>query len=311
LKKLIIDGAIGTLLLQKHLPEEVFRGEQFKDYPLHLIGNFDVLNHTQPAIVRQIHQDYINAGADIIKTNTFNANKISQQPYGLQDDVYEMNFAGVTIVKEAILRAKVKLERKVFIAGSIGPTPLDFSKIKSKDRDKAIEPAMDAYRPQVAGLLDAGVDYFLVETVVHSCSAEAALIVINEALRNTQKNIPVIVSVCADHKNGLLYSGESLCDFSKNIQRFQLYGIGFNCVDLDFDYIPLYESLREIQSSHLCFMPGISLVDYADESKINPEIFAEKLLIFAQRACVDIVGGCCGTTPAFIESIFHYRNKIS
>lgn len=296
--------------MQKQLSAEAFRGGQFKNHPRSLVGNFDILNLTQPDILRKIHQDYILTGADIIKTNTFNANKISQESCGLQAEVQNINFAGATLVKEAILQTNIEQERKIFIAGSVGPTSLNFSKTKSNERNKVIDQLIDAYQPQVAGLMDAGIDFFLIETVVHSCSAEAALIVIQEALRNTKKNIPVIVSLCANYKDGLLYSGETLENFAKNLQRFQLFAIGFNCVDLDFGYIPHFETLAQIPSFHRCFMPGISSDSLTDKVKTNPEMFAEKLLIFAERAGVDLVGGCCGTTPAYIKSIFNCRNEI-
>lgn len=311
MKKLIIDGAIGTLLMRKQLSAEAFRGERFINHPQPLVGNYDILNLTQPEIVRHIHQDYINAGADIIKTNSFNANKISQQEYGLQDYVYDINFSSVTLVKEAIQQVSPNPKKKVFIAGSIGSTPYDFSKINSSNRQEILNELIEAYQPQIKGLLDAGVDYLLIETVVHSCSAEAALVTIKNALQKINKNIPVIVSICANNKNELLYSGESLNSFAKNLQRFQLFAVGFNCVDLDFGYIPLYNILAEIPSLHRCFMPGISSAVAADEVKINPEMFAEKLLIFAERAGVDLVGGCCGTTPAFIESIINLSKKDS
>ncbi|OPX33777.1 methionine synthase, partial [candidate division KSB1 bacterium 4484_188] len=228
---LVMDGAMGTMIQRYRLSEADFRGEQFSNHPIDLKGNNDLLCLTKPKVIREIHQAYLDAGADIIETNTFNANGISQQDYQLEDLVYQMNLAAARIARQAADEFSTRTpEKPRFVAGSLGPTNQTASLSPDVNRPGyrkvTFDDLVEAYLPQVHGLVDGGVDLLLVETIFDTLNAKAALFAIEKYAEETGKRLPIMVSVTIVDASGRTLSGQTLQAFWIAISHADLLSVG-------------------------------------------------------------------------------------
>lgn len=300
----ILDGATGTALQKFGLTEADFRGEVFAQHPIPLKGNNDVLNITRPDVIRQVHQNYIDAGADIIETNTFNANAISQTEYGCTEWVEQFNLQGARLAKEVASACK---ERKIHVAGSIGPT--DKSLTLSPDPDQPayrivnFDTLADAYATQVSALIEGGVDLLLVETIYDGLNAKAALYAISKVQEEKGTNLPVMLSVTVNDKSGRTLTGQSLDALFTSLSHYPILSFGLNC---SFGARELHQFIRELSPHVPCnisIYPNAGLPNEMGEYDESPEFTALCLQNMAKEGLINIAGGCCGTTPEHIRAI--------
>lgn len=308
---LILDGATGTLIQSCKLTENDYRGDVFKNHPVNLKGNNDILSLTQPNIIREIHRHYVEAGADIIETNTFNANAVSQEEYQCAEYVYQINVAAARLAKEV----SAEVQREVFVAGSIGPTSKTLS--LSPDVDSPEYRAIDfdtlssAYQEQVRGLIDGGVDLLLVETVFDGLNAKAALYAIAKVQKEKGTEIPVMVSATVNDLSGRTLTGQTLEAFYTAVAHYPILSFGLNC---SFGAADLYPFMKQLSQSLPCYLsiyPNAGLPNEMGEYDETPEITASLLKRIAEEGYVNIVGGCCGTTPEHIRQIKNAVQHLS
>ena len=307
----ILDGATGTALQQFRLTEADFRGEEFARHPIPLKGNNDVLNITRPDVIRQVHQNYIDAGADIIETNTFNANAISQTEYGCTEWVERFNLEGARLAKEVASACK---EREIYVAGSIGPT--DKSLTLAPDPDQPtyrivnFDTLANAYAGQVAALIEGGVDLLLVETIYDGLNAKAALYAIAKVQEEKGTHLPVMLSATVNDKSGRTLTGQSLEALFTSLSHYPILSFGLNC---SFGAKELHHFLRELAPRIPCYIsiyPNAGLPNEMGEYDESPEFTALCLQNMAKEGLINIAGGCCGTTPDHIRAIANALKDI-
>lgn len=288
---LILDGAMGTSIQKYALSPDDFLGGK---------GNNDILNLTREDVIERIHKEYIEAGADIIETNTFSGNAISQRDYGQQEKVYEINLKGAQIAR----RAADNSGRDVLVAGSIGPTVKSLSLSPDADepqrRDVTFQEMADAYRVQVRGLLDGGVDILLVETVYDALNAKAALYAIQQEV--PQGDIPVMVSATVNDRSGRLLSGHTLDALYTALQHYPIASFGLNCSFGARDLAPFIEQLQWVPCA-VSIYPNAGLPNEMGQYDESPEYTAKYIRELAQNGWLNIAGGCCGTTPDHIKAV--------
>lgn len=288
---LILDGAMGTSIQKYALSPDDFLGGK---------GNNDILNLTREDVIERIHKEYIEAGADIIETNTFSGNAISQRDYGQQEKVYEINLKGAQIAR----RAADSSDRDVLVAGSIGPTVKSLSLSPDADepqrRDVTFQEMADAYRVQVRGLLDGGVDILLVETVYDALNAKAALYAIRQEV--PQRDIPVMVSATVNDRSGRLLSGHTLDALYTALQHYPIASFGLNCSFGARDLAPFIEQLQWVPCA-VSIYPNAGLPNEMGQYDESPEYTAKYIRELAQNGWLNIAGGCCGTTPDHIKAV--------
>src|SRR5688572_27200192 len=316
---LIIDGAMGTMIQQYKLSEADYRGERFKDWPSDLKGNNDLLSLTQPHIVKEIHKKYLEAGADIIETNTFNSQKISLADYGMQSLAYEMNFAAARIAKEAVAEfthnSPLTTHDPKFVAGALGPLnkTLSLSPDVNNPGYRAItfDEAVDAYYEQTKGLVEGGVDLLLIETIFDTLNAKAAIFAIKKYFRDTkQTSLPVMISGTITDASGRTLSGQTLEAFYNSVMHARPLSIGLNCALGAKQMRPHIEELSQIASCYVSAYPNAGLPNAMGEYDEKPAETAHFLEEWAKEGFVNIVGGCCGTTPEHIQHIAKHVKKI-
>lgn len=307
---LILDGAFGTMLQRQGLSEKDFRGERFLEHSIELKGNNDVLCLTKPESVLAIHREYLEAGADIIETNTFSSTTIAQAEYGLESVAHEMAYRGACLAQKAIqefneTRVQQGLPyKRCFVAGSIGPT----SKTASMSPD-VLDPSFravtfqelsEAYREQAKALLDGGADILMVETVFDTLNAKAALYGILEELESRNYLVPIMVSGTITDASGRLLAGQTAKAFYHSLSSYPIFSLGFNCALGAKDMLP---HLRDIVQAPLRISvhPNAGLPNQFGSYDETPEMMAKWIESFADEGLVNIVGGCCGTTPEFIK----------
>lgn len=307
---LILDGAFGTMLQRQGLSEKDFRGERFLEHSIELKGNNDVLCLTKPESVLAIHREYLEAGADIIETNTFSSTTIAQAEYGLESVAHEMAYRGACLAQKAIqefneTRVQQGLPyKRCFVAGSIGPT----SKTASMSPD-VLDPSFravtfqelsEAYREQAKALLDGGADILMVETVFDTLNAKAALYGILEELESRNYLVPIMVSGTITDASGRLLAGQTVKAFYHSLSSYPIFSLGFNCALGAKDMLP---HLRDIVQAPLRISvhPNAGLPNQFGSYDETPEMMAKWIESFAEEGLVNIVGGCCGTTPEFIK----------
>jgi 5-methyltetrahydrofolate--homocysteine methyltransferase len=306
----IIDGAMGTMIQNHRLTEAEFRGARFERHRCDLQGNNDLLSLTQPQIIQAIHWQYLEAGADIIETNTFNANAISMADYGLESLVYELNLAGAQVARRAADLVMAAMPGRVcFVAGALGPT----SKMGSLSPDvqnpafRAVtfDQLAEAYHEQARGLLEGGVDLLLVETVFDTLNSKAALFAIATCFETAQHRVPVMVSFTITDRSGRTLSGQTVEAYWNSISHFPLLSIGLNCALGPKEMRPFIEELSQIAPIYLSTYPNAGLPDPMSPTGFpeTPESMAPQLREWAANGWLNIVGGCCGTTPAHIKAI--------
>ncbi|MDR3328074.1 MAG: methionine synthase [Prevotellaceae bacterium] len=308
---LILDGAMGTSIQKLGLTEKDFRGNEFENHLVNIKGNNDILNITQSDVVRQIHRDYIAAGADIIETNTFNSNEISQKEYHLPEFTYRLNFQGAQLAKQEAMLA----QRAVFVAGSIGPTSKMLSLSPDVNRPAFREIDFDtmvlSYSKQVEGLLDGGADLLLVETVFDGINAKAALYSISTVFEQKGVEIPVMLSATVNDRTGHLLTGQNLEALFYAVSHFPLLSFGLNCSFGANMLFPLIERLNKIVPCCVSIHPNAGLPNKYGCYDETPEFTANEIKKIAQKGLVNIVGGCCGTTPEHIKCIKQTVEKLS
>ena len=303
---LVIDGAMGTMIQRYKLEEADYRGERFKDWPSDIKGNNDLLSLTQPHIIREIHGKYLEAGADIIETNTFNAQKISLADYGMESLAYEMNVAAATIAKEAC--ALVGSGEEKFVAGAIGPLNKTLSLSPDVNnpgyRALTFDEAVEAYYEQISGLVDGGVDLLLIETIFDTLNAKAAIFAAKKYFRQTgKKELPIMISGTITDASGRTLSGQTLEAFYNSVRHAKPLSIGLNCALGAREMRPHIEELSQLASCYVSAYPNAGLPNAMGEYDEEPSETAHFLEDWAKEGFVNIVGGCCGTTPDHIRHI--------
>jgi 5-methyltetrahydrofolate--homocysteine methyltransferase len=305
---LVLDGAMGTMIQRQHLSEADFRGERFTGHPVDLKGCNDLLSLTQPGIIRNIHRQYLEAGADIIETNTFNANRISMADYGLESYISEMNMASVAIaVGEARVYTLKDPSKPRFVAGSMGPT----NKMTSLSPDvndpayRAItfDDMRAAYAEQAAALIEGGADLLLVETVFDTLNAKAALFAINEVAREKQRHLPVMVSGTISDASGRTLSGQTVEAFLYSLSHIDLLSVGLNCSLGAKEMRPYLETLSREAPFPVSAYPNAGLPNQFGGYDETPEHMAAHMKDFLENHFVNIIGGCCGTGPEHIKKL--------
>lgn len=306
---LVIDGAMGTMIQRYKLTEADYRGERFKNYPSDLKGNNDLLVLTQPQIVKEIHKEYLDAGADILETNTFNAQAISLADYDMQSLAYEMNVAAAKLAREA---ADEYMQEhpgtQKFVAGAIGPMNKTLSLSPDVNdpgyRAVTFDEIADAYTEQISGLVDGGADILLMETIFDTLNAKAAIYAINTYFQQTGKErLPLMISGTITDASGRTLSGQTLEAFYISVMHAEPLSIGLNCSLGGNEMRPYVEELSELATCYISCYPNAGLPNAMGEYDEQPKMTAEIVKDFAQQGWVNIVGGCCGTTPDHIREI--------
>ncbi len=305
---LVLDGAMGTMIQRYKLEEEDYRGEQFKDVKQLLKGNNDLLSITQPHIIQEIHEAYLEAGADIIETNTFNGTRVSQSDYELEDFVYEINLKAAQIAKRAAEKYSLaNPEKPRFVAGAMGPTNKTASMspkvVDPGFRNITFDQLRDDYFEQAMALVDGGADILLVETIFDTLNAKAALFAISDLIKERGEKIPVMVSGTITDASGRTLSGQTLEAFFTSISHLDLLSVGLNC-SLGAEQIrPYLEELSTIAPFNVSVYPNAGLPNQFGEYDETPHQMGSHIHDFVDHHFVNIVGGCCGTTPDHIREI--------
>jgi 5-methyltetrahydrofolate--homocysteine methyltransferase len=304
----IIDGAMGTMIQTYPLDEAEFRGERFKDWPHDIKGNNDLLSITQPQIIEEIHRQYFEAGADIIETNTFNSTAVSMADYKMEKLAYELNLAGAKVARRAAdTFMAANPDRVCFVAGALGPTNRTASlspdvnnpAFRSVDYDQLVE----AYTEQARGLMDGGVDVFLLETVFDSLNSKAALFAIDKYFEVAGRRVPIMVSFTITDRSGRTLSGQTVEAYWNSISHMKLLSVGINCALGAKQMRPYIEELSQIAPVYVSCYPNAGLPNAFGGFDETPQIMAADLRDFAANGWLNMVGGCCGSTPAHITAI--------
>jgi 5-methyltetrahydrofolate--homocysteine methyltransferase len=306
---LLLDGAAGTQIQDLGITEEQLRGDRFADHPSSLAGNNDLLALTQPDVLRRLHEAYLDVGADIISTNTFSATTVAQREYGLDDPalVAELNRSAARIARDAADAAAEPNGTQRWVAGAIGPTNVTLSLSPRVDdpgyRALTFRQLADAYRQQIDGLVDGGVDVLLVETVFDTLTAKAAIWANRRREAETGQHVPMIISGTITDRSGRTLSGQTVAAFWNSIRHAQPLAVGLNCALGGADLRPYVQELSSIADTLVIAYPNAGLPNELGCYDETPEQTAEILGEFAQSGIVNIVGGCCGTTPAHLTAI--------
>lgn len=311
---LVLDGAMGTMLQQYNFTEEDFRGDRYKDYPSSLKGNNDLLSITQPEAIATIHGKYLEAGADIIETNTFSGTSIAMADYSMEDLVYELNFESAKIAKQVAEEfTRQNPDKPRFVAGSIGPTnktaSLSPDVNKPEFRTITFEELRIAYKEQVEALIDGGVDLLLVETIFDTLNAKAALFAIEEVKEERNIEIPIMVSGTITDASGRTLSGQTVEAFLTSISHIPLLSVGFNCALGAEQLKPYLQRLSNKTEFHTSAHPNAGLPNAFGEYDQTPNEMQELIEDYLKDGLINIIGGCCGTSPEHIKAISEVAKK--
>lgn len=311
---MVLDGAMGTMLQRHRFTEADFRGERFKDWPVPVQGNNDLLSLTQPQAIAEIHRLYLEAGADIIETNTFSGTTIAMADYQMEDLVYELNYESARIARAVADEVtKTDPEKPRFVAGSIGPTNKTASMSPNVNdpgyRAITFEELHQAYKQQAGALLDGGVDLFLVETVFDTLNAKAALFALDELGQERGLHLPIMVSGTITDASGRTLSGQTAEAFLISISHLSLLSVGFNCALGASQLVPYLEVVAQKSEHFTSAHPNAGLPNAFGEYDQTPEEMADQIEEYLKKELVNIVGGCCGTTPEHIQAIAERAKK--
>jgi 5-methyltetrahydrofolate--homocysteine methyltransferase len=305
----IIDGAMGTMIQRHRLTEADFRGARFKDHPKDLKGNNDLLVLTRPDIVREIHTQYLLAGADIVETNTFGTTSIAQEDYGLAHVAREMNVAAARLAREAVDGLGAGHGPR-FVAGALGPTPKTASISPDVNdpgaRNVSFDQLRAAYREQAEGLLEGGCDLFLIETIFDTLNAKAAIFALDELMQERGERLPVIISGTVTDASGRILSGQTVPAFWHSVRHARPLAIGLNCALGAAVMRPYIEELAKVAGdTFISCYPNAGLPNPMAETGFDetPEVTGTLLAEFAKSGFLNLAGGCCGTTPEHIAEI--------
>ena len=313
---LIIDGAMGTMIQRYILTEEDFRGERFKDHPCDVKGNNDLLNITRPDIIKAIHTEYLKAGTDIIETNTFSTQRISLADYKMEELDYEMSFEGAKIAKEAVNEfMAANPDRKCFVAGAVGPTNRTLSISPDVNdpgfRALTFDELVDAYYQQIRGLVDGGSDLLLIETIFDTLNAKAAIFAIKQYEDIVGRKIEIMISGTITDASGRTLSGQTVEAFLNSVVHAKPLSIGFNCALGAKDMRPHIEELSAKAGCYVSAYPNAGLPNEFGAYDEMPDETATLVEDFIEHGFVNIVGGCCGTTPDHIGAIAAKAKNIT
>jgi len=308
---LVIDGAMGTMIQQYKLEEKDYRGKRFSDWPKDLQGNNDLLSITQPNIIKAIHKEYLKAGADIIETNTFSGTTIAMADYGMEELVYELNYESAKIAKEAIAEFKKEFREFAnvakFVAGAIGPTNRTLSLSPNVNdpgfRAVTFDEMVTAYTEQVKGLVEGGADLLLIETIFDTLNAKAALFAIQNYCKSINRKMPVMVSGTITDASGRTLSGQTTEAFLNSVSHVDLLSVGLNCALGAKDMRPYLEELSDKAPFYVSAYPNAGLPNQFGEYDEDAHEMGHQIEDFLKAGFLNIVGGCCGTTPSHIKRI--------
>lgn len=315
-KILVLDGAMGTMLQRYQFSEEDFQGERFKNWEIPVKGNNDLLSLTQPKAIAEVHQKYFEAGADIVETNTFSGTTIAMADYKMEHLVDELNYESARIAKEVAQKITLENpEKPRFVAGAMGPTNKTASISPDVNnpgfRAISFDELRIAYKQQALALLKGGVDILLVETVFDTLNAKAALFAIEEIKEEQQIDIPVMLSGTITDASGRTLSGQTAEAFLISVSHIPLLSVGFNCALGAKQLTPHLEVLANRTSAGVSAYPNAGLPNAFGEYDETPEEMAGQIEEYLQKNLVNIIGGCCGTTPEHIKAIANVAAKYS
>jgi 5-methyltetrahydrofolate--homocysteine methyltransferase len=305
---LILDGAMGTMIQRYKLGEADYRGDRFADWPHDLKGNNDLLVLTQPRVIAEIHAAYLDAGADIIETNTFNAQRISMADYGMEELSYEMNVAAAKLAREAADDASARTpEKPRFVAGAIGPTNRTASLSPDVNnpgyRNVTFDELVGAYGEQVRGLIDGGVDAILIETIFDTLNAKAAGFAAKEVMAERGIDLPIMISGTVTDLSGRNLSGQTPEAVVYSLRHLNPFSIGLNCAFGAEQLRPSVTQMAKVADTRLSVYANAGLPNAMGEYDETPEYMAGIMGQWAKEGLLNIVGGCCGTTPDHIRAI--------
>lgn len=305
---LIMDGAMGTMLQRENLQEEDFRGSLYKGWNCDLKGNNDILSITRPDIIKKIHAQFLDAGADIIETNSFNGTTISQADYNAQSITRDINLAAAKIAREVADEYTLQDPSKPrYVAGAIGPTNKTLSISPDVNqpgyREVSFDEVRDAYRAQVDALIEGGVDIILIETVFDTLNAKAAIMATLEAFDDLGYELPIMLSCTITDMSGRNLSGQTIDAFWYSVSHAKPFTIGLNCAFGAEHLRPHAAILSDVANTHVCVYPNAGLPNEMGEYDETPDETAEQIKQWAKDGLLNVVGGCCGTTPQHIAAM--------
>ncbi|CAH1261403.1 MTR [Branchiostoma lanceolatum] len=304
---MILDGGMGTMIQGYHLEEDGYRGDEFKDWHKLLKGNNDLLSLTQPSIVYDIHKAYLEAGADFAETNTFSGTRIAQADYGMEELVYRLNKVSAELAKKAADKVTADTGVQRYVVGALGPTNRTLSISPSVEdpglRNVTWDELVDAYAEQARGLLDGGSDVLMVETIFDTANSKAALFALSQLFEEEYKPVPIFVSGTIVDRSGRTLSGQTSEAFVISVSQAEPMCLGLNCALGATEMRPFIEAIGKNTTSYVLCYPNAGLPNALGGYDETPEIMAEHLRVFAKDGLLNLVGGCCGTTPAHIKAI--------
>ena len=307
---LLLDGAMGTMIQNHRLGEADYRGERFRDFPHDVKGNNDLLVLTQPRIIREIHTKYLEAGSDIVETNTFNATSISMADYHMEDLVYELNVAAAALARSVADEWTARTpEKPRFVAGVLGPTNRTASLSPDVNdpgkRNVDFDTLVAAYQEALAGLVDGGADLVMVETIFDTLNAKAALFAIDSYFETNNIRLPVMISGTITDASGRTLSGQTTEAFWNSVRHVRPFSVGLNCALGAKDLRPyVIEMARVAEDTFVSAHPNAGLPNAFAEYDETPQETAAFIREWAKEGWLNICGGCCGTTPAHIKAIY-------
>ncbi|MSQ79410.1 MAG: 5-methyltetrahydrofolate--homocysteine methyltransferase [Flavobacteriaceae bacterium] len=311
---LILDGAMGTMIQKHKLEEADYRGERFKDFHKDVKGNNDLLCLTRPDIIEEIHREYFEAGADIVETNTFNAQVVSLEDYDMQNLAYEINVEAAKIARRAAEAYTLKTPGKPrFVAGAIGPMNRTLSLSPDVNRPEhrtvTFDLVKNAYVEQVKALMEGGVDMLLIETIFDTLNAKAAIFACMETFEELGHELPIMISGTITDASGRTLSGQTIEAFYISIKHANPLSVGLNCALGAKDMRPYLEALSDNAECFVSCYPNAGLPNEFGEYDESPEAMAKQVEEFCKAGFVNVLGGCCGTTPQHIAAIADMSKK--
>ena len=314
-KILVLDGAMGTMIQDYKFSESDYRGSRFKDHPCSVKGNNDLLSITQPEAIKSIHEKYLEVGSDIIETNTFSSTSIGMADYSMESIVYDINFESAKIAKEAALKySKITPKKPRFVAGSIGPTNRTASMSPDVNdpgfRAITFDDLVKAYSEQINALIDGGVDILLIETIFDTLNAKAALFAVDSVLEKRNLSVPIMVSGTITDASGRTLSGQTVEAFVTSLSHIPLLSIGLNCA-LGADLLlPYLKRLSKVTNFYTSAFPNAGLPNAFGEYDQTAEEMRDLIKEYLESNSVNIIGGCCGTSPKYIKLIAEEASKF-
>ena len=311
---LILDGAMGTMIQRYNLDEEDFRGNRFVNHPIDLKGNNDLLSITRPQIIQEIHEQYLEVGADIIGTNTFSGTSIAQADYQLEDVAYDINYESARVAKIATDKYSVLTPDKPrFVAGAIGPTNKTASMSPDVNnpgyRAVTFDELAAAYKVQVAGLIDGGADILLVETIFDTLNAKAAIFAILELFEERDIELPIMISGTITDASGRTLSGQTAEAFLISVNHAPLLSVGFNCALGAKQLYPYLQTVSRSTGLFISAYPNAGLPNEFGEYDQTPQLMGKEVETYVRDGLVNLLGGCCGTTPDHIKVMADLAKK--